>query len=83
MESAGRARLAAWLRTAARGYDEVHHDLATDATSRLSPYLHFGRLSRVEILERQSVTEGSARQVPGPSSTPRSSPPDLTSPRWS
>ena len=62
-ESAGRARLAAWLRTAARGYDEVHDDLAADATSRLSPYLHFGCLSPVEILARQCVTEGFARQV--------------------
>ena len=57
-ESAGRARLAAWLRTAARGYDEVHDDLAADATSRLSPYLHFGCLSAREVEERTPACQG-------------------------
>ena len=82
-ESAGRARLAAWLRTAARGYDEVHDDLAADATSRLSPYLHFGCLSPVEIPSaRQSVYRGGVSCAAGglarlPRS--RSSPPDQTS----
>jgi deoxyribodipyrimidine photo-lyase len=41
----------------------VHDDLAADATSRLSPYLHFGCLSPVEILARQGITDGFARQV--------------------
>ncbi len=62
-ESAGRARLTSWLRTAARGYDVAHDDLAADATSRLSPYLHFGCLSPVEILARRGIADGFARQV--------------------
>ena len=33
-------------------YDASHDDLAGDATSRLSPYLHFGCVSPREVLER-------------------------------
>ncbi len=62
-ESAGRERLGLWLRTTARRYDETHDDLAADATSRLSPYLHFGCLSPVDILARRGITDGFARQV--------------------
>ncbi|PYC87650.1 deoxyribodipyrimidine photolyase [Streptomyces tateyamensis] len=32
-------------------YEEVHDDLAADATSRLSPYLHFGCLSATEVVD--------------------------------
>ncbi|GGW71793.1 hypothetical protein GCM10010381_65590 [Streptomyces xantholiticus] len=38
-------------------YDEQHDDLAADATSRVSPYLHFGALSPVE-LARQARAQG-------------------------
>ena len=36
-------------------YDHSHDDLAADATSRLSPYLHFGCLSPLEVAERASA----------------------------
>jgi deoxyribodipyrimidine photo-lyase len=49
-ESAGRERLAAFLRDGVASYD--HDPLGDEATSRLSPYLHFGCLSPREIEER-------------------------------
>ncbi len=41
----GRERLTAWLRSGVASYEDRHDDLAGDATSRLSPHLHFGTLS--------------------------------------
>ncbi|MET8766292.1 deoxyribodipyrimidine photo-lyase [Streptomyces sp. NPDC004658] len=58
-EAAGRKRLAAWLRSGVAAYAERHDDLAGDATSRLSPHLHFGTLSAVELVHR-------ARRAGGP-----------------
>ncbi|MFJ8350094.1 cryptochrome/photolyase family protein [Streptomyces sp. NPDC094153] len=51
-ETEGRRRLAAWLRSGVTAYEERHDDLAGDATSRLSPHLHFGTLSPVELVHR-------------------------------
>ncbi|MFE2601387.1 cryptochrome/photolyase family protein [Streptomyces sp. NPDC059396] len=51
-ESEGRRRLRSWLAGPLARYADLHDDLAADATSRLSPYLHFGCLSPVELLER-------------------------------
>ncbi|KUL38475.1 deoxyribodipyrimidine photolyase [Streptomyces sp. NRRL F-4489] len=51
-EAVGRKRLAAWLRGDAAAYADRHDDLAGDATSRLSPHLHFGTLSPVEVVQR-------------------------------
>lgn len=50
-EQRARHRLAAWEQ-AVQQYADTDDDLATDATSRLSPYLHFGCLSAIEILHR-------------------------------
>ncbi|RPE37690.1 deoxyribodipyrimidine photo-lyase type I [Streptomyces sp. Ag109_O5-1] len=58
-ETEGRRRLAAWLRACIASYEERHDDLAGDATSRLSPHLHFGTLSPVELVHR-------ARRAGGP-----------------
>jgi deoxyribodipyrimidine photo-lyase len=57
-ETAGRARLAVWLRDGLDAYDERHDDLAGDATSRLSPHLHFGTLSPVECVQRARARRG-------------------------
>ncbi|MBE7187708.1 deoxyribodipyrimidine photo-lyase [Jatrophihabitans endophyticus] len=62
-ETAARSRLAAWLRADAADYAEKHDDLAADATSRLSPYLHFGCLSPLELVSRQGVVGDFVRQV--------------------
>jgi deoxyribodipyrimidine photo-lyase len=51
-ESAGRTRVAAWVRQGLEAYPERHDDLAGDATSRLSPYIHFGCVSPAEIVRR-------------------------------
>ncbi|MGE5764491.1 MAG: FAD-binding domain-containing protein, partial [Mycobacterium leprae] len=40
-----------------------HDDLATDGTSRLSPYLHFGCLSPVEVVRRAGHSPGAAAFV--------------------
>ena len=51
-ERAGRARLAAFVRSGLERYGERQDDLAADRTSRLSPYLRFGCVSPREVLER-------------------------------
>ncbi|MFM9455255.1 cryptochrome/photolyase family protein [Streptomyces europaeiscabiei] len=51
-ETEGRARLSAWLESGIEAYEDRHDDLAGDATSRLSPHLHFGTLSPVELVHR-------------------------------
>ncbi|POX47836.1 deoxyribodipyrimidine photo-lyase [Streptomyces sp. Ru72] len=58
-ETEGRKRLAAWLRGGLAAYGDRQDDLAGDATSRLSPHLHFGTLSPVEVVHR-------VRQAGGP-----------------
>ena len=51
-ETAGRARLAAWIRRGLARYGDTHDALVADATSRLGPYLHFGCVSAREIVAR-------------------------------
>jgi deoxyribodipyrimidine photo-lyase len=57
-ESAGRRRLDGWLGSGLSRYAELADDLGADATSRLSPYLHFGCLSAGEVVERALEVEG-------------------------
>ncbi|MEU6486870.1 deoxyribodipyrimidine photo-lyase [Streptomyces sp. NPDC046887] len=49
-EEAGRRLFQRWRRDGLDAYEERHDDLAGDATSRLSPYLHFGALSSGELV---------------------------------
>ncbi|MEU8967732.1 deoxyribodipyrimidine photo-lyase [Streptomyces monashensis] len=58
-ETAARKQLTAWLRSGIAAYEDRHDDLSGDATSRLSPHLHFGTLSPVELAQR-------ARKAGGP-----------------
>ncbi|OII64757.1 deoxyribodipyrimidine photolyase [Streptomyces sp. CC53] len=51
-ETEGRRLLTRWLDRHGDAYEERHDDLAGDATSRLSPYLHFGAVSAVEAVHR-------------------------------
>jgi deoxyribodipyrimidine photo-lyase len=62
-EQAGRARLEAWLRSGLADYGASHDDLAADGTSRLSPFLHFGCLSPLEVTERVSGRKGAEPYV--------------------
>ncbi len=48
-ERAGRQRLQYFLQHGLLDYHKDHNDLGADATSRLSPYLHFGCISVREI----------------------------------
>jgi deoxyribodipyrimidine photo-lyase len=65
-ETAGRALVTAWGRSHLARYEERHDDLAADGTSRLSPYLHFGCLSPLELaqrLQRRPGAEPFVRQL--------------------
>ncbi|MEV5537870.1 deoxyribodipyrimidine photo-lyase [Saccharopolyspora shandongensis] len=57
-ETEARQRMRDWLADGVAGYVEGHDDLAADATSRLSPHLHFGCASPVELVERAGRGEG-------------------------
>jgi deoxyribodipyrimidine photo-lyase len=59
-ETAGRRRLSAWLRGGVVRYDAGRDDLEADATSRLSPYLHFGCISPLEAAVRAEEVTGAA-----------------------
>ena len=51
-ESAGRRRLAGWIRSSLPSWNASHDDLDVDIKSRLSPFLHFGCLSPLEVALR-------------------------------
>ena len=51
-ETRARGRLATWRRSGVTHYAERHDAPAAEGTSRLSPYLHFGCLSPVEVASR-------------------------------
>ena len=57
-ETAGRRRLEQWLDDGLSRYGELADDLGADATSRLSPYLHFGCVSTGEVVARALEREG-------------------------
>ncbi|MEW2133141.1 deoxyribodipyrimidine photo-lyase [Streptomyces sp. NPDC005435] len=62
-EEEGRRRLAAWLRSGVGAYEDRHDDLAGDATSRLSPHLHFGALSAIELVHRARRAGGAGAEA--------------------
>ena len=59
-ERAGRRRLFAWLDDGLARYADLANDLGADATSRLSPYLHFGCVSPVEVAALALERDGDA-----------------------
>ncbi|CAM3142558.1 cryptochrome/photolyase family protein [Stackebrandtia soli] len=61
-ETQGRHRWEAW---AERGvdYDSVHDDLAADDTTRLSPYIHFGCVSALELATDPRAPDALIRQL--------------------
>ncbi|MCX5401253.1 deoxyribodipyrimidine photo-lyase [Streptomyces sp. NBC_00102] len=62
-EKAGRALLTAWRRSGLESYAETHDDLAGDATSRLSPHLHFGTVSPAELVGRARGAGGAGAEA--------------------
>jgi deoxyribodipyrimidine photo-lyase len=55
-----RRRLSRFLRHALPGYAEARNDPANPSASRLSPYLHFGQISPVEIACKVQAAKGAA-----------------------
>ncbi|MEV0318335.1 cryptochrome/photolyase family protein [Streptomyces sp. NPDC050658] len=63
-ETAGRTRCSRWWSGGDLSrYEERHDDLAGDATSRLSPFLHFGALSPVELVGRARAHGGAGAEA--------------------
>ncbi|MEV7507254.1 deoxyribodipyrimidine photo-lyase [Streptomyces sp. NPDC091201] len=62
-EEEGRKRLGRWLERHADAYEDGHDDLAGDATSRLSPYIHFGALSAAEAVHRARSHGGAGAEA--------------------
>ncbi|GAA1405409.1 deoxyribodipyrimidine photo-lyase [Catellatospora coxensis] len=61
-ESEALRRVRNW-RTKAAAYADRHDDLPGDATSRLSPYLHFGCLSPLALATTDGMPEAYLRQL--------------------
>jgi deoxyribodipyrimidine photo-lyase len=61
-ETEGRRLLNRWLRNGITEYEDLHDTLAADATSRLSPHLHFGTLSPTELAHRARQLDGTGRR---------------------
>jgi len=59
-ESEGLARMRRWAAAQLAGYEHRRDDLAADATSRLSAYLHFGCLSPLALAAEMSARPGGA-----------------------
>ncbi len=57
-EGPARARLDTWVPRDLARYADRHDDLPGDATSRISPYLHFGCISPLEVANRLRSHEG-------------------------
>ncbi len=55
---AARSRVTEFLRNGLKGYSEARNDPADPAASELSPYLHFGQLSPIELAARVARASG-------------------------
>ena len=62
-ETAGRERLERWVDDGLARYADAGDHLGADGTSRLSPYLHFGCLSPLEVAERTAGSPAFVRQL--------------------
>ncbi|MFD3516489.1 cryptochrome/photolyase family protein [Streptomyces sp. NPDC058657] len=65
-ERVARERFSSWLTQGTSGiqaYEDRHDELAGDATSRLSPYFHFGCLSPVEAVHRARRKGGAGAEA--------------------
>lgn len=62
-ETAARRRMNRWLRDGIDEYAERHDLLGVEGTSRLSPYLHFGCLSALELAHRGATSAEFVRQL--------------------
>jgi deoxyribodipyrimidine photo-lyase len=70
-ERAGRERLREFVAERLPRYDEDRNHPDRDATSGLSPYLHFGHLSAHEVFAAVMAAEGWSEDLLGPTATGR------------
>jgi len=59
--SRARRQLSAFLRTHLKGYEEARNDPASPQCSQLSPYLHFGHISPVEVAHKTRGARGTTK----------------------
>ena len=57
-QTEARALLNRWAKAELAGYDDGHDDLPGDRTSRISPHLHFGTISALELADRLGPRPG-------------------------
>jgi deoxyribodipyrimidine photo-lyase len=62
-EGEARRLMEAWLAGPIERYADLRDDLSADATSRLSPYLHFGCLSAAELVHRARCRGGAGAEA--------------------
>ncbi|MFC4854179.1 cryptochrome/photolyase family protein [Actinophytocola glycyrrhizae] len=62
-ETAARHRVTEWVRSSAESYADNHDALPKDGTSRLSPYLHLGCVSALEVARRAEKSAEFVRQL--------------------
>ncbi len=62
-QAEGRRRVRRWLAAEASDYHERHDDLAGDMTSRLSPYLHFGCVSPLDLAAKAARQESEGTEA--------------------
>jgi deoxyribodipyrimidine photo-lyase len=62
-ESVGRSLMNRWVGDELASYDDGHDDLPGNRTSRLSPHLHFGCLSALEVATRLGPRPGGGAYV--------------------
>lgn len=62
-EQQGRRQARKWFSDDLASYEDRHDDLAGDATSRLSPYLHFGCLSPRELAAQAAERSGAGAEA--------------------
>lgn len=62
-ETEARRRMRTWLRDSLAAYADDHDALGNDNTSRLSPYLHFGCLSPLELARLAGERDSAGAQA--------------------
>ncbi|MFJ6699573.1 cryptochrome/photolyase family protein [Streptomyces sp. NPDC091272] len=62
-EREARKRLSRWLSSGIGAYEDRHDDMPGDATSKLSPFFHFGALSPTEAVHRARQKGGAGAEA--------------------
>jgi deoxyribodipyrimidine photo-lyase len=62
-ETVARKLMNSWSRAHLHQYEDRHDDLPGDATSHISPHLHFGTMSPLELVDRLERRDGGGAYV--------------------